>query len=82
MVCIRLVIVGIPSSIELVLVYMVYIEMFLVLLVYIELAVWVVLVKLVSDILVLVFLVYYIHNCALILRLVSPQFTKKSRLLD
>ena len=58
-------------------VYMVYIELVLVYLVYIELVVWIVLVKLVSGILELFFLVYYIHRRALILWLVCPQFKKK-----
>ena len=76
MFCIRLVIIGIPSRIELVLVYLVSIELILVFLVSIELVVWFVLVKLVSGILEWFFLVYYIHRCALILRLVCPKFTK------
>ena len=46
-----LVIIGIPSRIELVIVYMVYIELVLVLMFFIELFVWIVLVKMVSGIL-------------------------------
>ena len=53
--------------------------MVLVFLVSIELVVWIVLVKIISGILEWVFLFYYIHKCALILRLVCPQFTKKIR---
>ena len=43
----------------------------------IELFLWIVLVKLVSGILELVFLVYYIHRYTLILRLVCSQSTKQ-----
>ena len=63
--------------IELVLVYLVSIELVLVLLISIEPFVWIVLVKLVSSILEWVSLVYHIHRCALIFRLVSPQFKEK-----
>ena len=76
MVFIRLIIIGILSIIELVLVYLVSIELVLVLLVYIELVVWVVFVKLVSGILERVFFVFYINICALILRLLCPRFMK------
>ena len=72
MVCIRLVIIGIPSRIELVLVYLVSIELVLVFLVSIELVFWIVLVIFVSGILEWVFLVYYIHIFTLVLRLLYP----------
>ena len=49
LVCIRLVIIGIPSRVDLVLIYLVYIEQVLVFLVSTELIVWTVLVKLFSG---------------------------------
>ena len=67
-----MVIIGIPSRIELVLVYLVSIEMVLVSLVSIELAVCILLVKFVSGILEWVFLVYYIHIFTLVLRILYP----------
>ena len=82
MFCIRTVIIDMPSRIELIWLYPISIELVLVLMVSVEVVVWIVLVKPVSGILQLVFLVYYIHRCTLILRLVCPQFTKKSCLLN